>query len=245
MVIVVDSGTIYGVRRIMLHKCERYDGMCAAHTTSIFDDHVCQTRMTRFSFTIFAVVLLSGCASTGSSPAIVQPGAPGSTSTVFETAADLELKRPEHTPADTHFMQGMIHHHAQALEMAALVPTRTAREDVKLLAYRIDVSQESEIGLMKDWLKRRGEATETAHMHMAGMLSPGQMNELREAKGREFDRLFLTYMIQHHEGALSMVTDLFASKGAGLDQDIFRFATDVDSDQRMEITRMQNMLSNN
>jgi len=240
----------------VLHECERYIGMNIGSMTSIFTDHVCKTRMNRFSFTTLAILLLGGCAATeptaerssqptSSSAAIVQPGAPGTSSTVFETAADLELQRPQHTPADTHFMQGMIHHHAQALEMAALVPTRTAREDVKLLAYRIDVSQESEIALMKDWLSRRGEATETAHMHMAGMLSPSQMKELRESTGREFDRLFLTYMIQHHEGALSMVTDLFASRGAGQDQDIFRFATDVDSDQRMEITRMQNMLSNN
>lgn len=182
----------------------------------------------------------------GSTAAVIaQPGAPGASTRIFESAEDVDLQRPEHTPADTHFMQGMIHHHQQAVEMSALVPDRTARRDVRLLGKRIDTSQESEIALMRDWLERRGEATDTEHMHMPGMLSPAQMDELRRSTGREFDRLFLTWMIMHHEGALTMVGNLFAVRGAAQDHDIFRFASDVDADQRAEISRMRTMLENN
>ena len=154
------------------------------------------------------------------------------------------------TPADVRFMQGMIGHHAQALEMTALVPSRTARQDLKTLAMRIDVSQADEIKLMERWLQARGQnvpGPHAMHMHgatlMPGMLTPEQMSALTAAKGAAFDRLFLEGMIQHHGGALTMVHDLFATPGAGQEADIFGFASDVDADQRAEIDRMRSMLA--
>jgi uncharacterized protein (DUF305 family) len=147
-------------------------------------------------------------------------------------------------------MQGMIGHHAQALEMTALVPSRTAREDLRTLARRIEVSQADEIKMMQRWLEVRGQqipGPHAMHMHgatlMPGMLTPEQMSQLAAAKGAEFDRLFLAGMIQHHGGALTMVHDLFAKPGAGQEADIFGFASDVDADQRAEIDRMRGMLA--
>jgi uncharacterized protein (DUF305 family) len=153
---------------------------------------------------------------------------------------------PGHTVADVRFMQGMIGHHAQAVTMAALVPTHGAGEQVAKLAQKIDISQRDEIGLMKRWLADRGQAVpDDLHAHamqMPGMLTPEQMKRLEAARGREFDRLFLRFMIQHHEGALTMVEALFDSPGAAQDSEIFRFVTDVDADQRAEIYVMQSML---
>src|SRR5690606_11052636 len=148
--------------------------------------------------------------------------------------------------ADVRFMQDMIGHHAQALEMAAMVPTHGASENLQRLAQKIDISQRDEIAFMKQWLAERNQAVPPdghAHaMDMPGMLTPEQMAQLDAARGEEFERLFLTFMIQHHEGALQMVEQLFNAPGAGQDSDIFRFATDVDADQRDEIFVMQGML---
>ncbi|MCA1586537.1 MAG: DUF305 domain-containing protein [Acidobacteria bacterium] len=162
----------------------------------------------------------------------------------------MDLSRVQHTTADARFMQGMIGHHAQALEMAALLPSRTDREDMKLLAKRLEVSQADEIGMMREWLQLRGRDVPDAHAHhahgaalMPGMLTPEEMTRLADAKGAEFDRLFLEGMIKHHEGALTMVQELFSSPGAGQEADIYAFASDVDADQRMEIDRMRAMLS--
>jgi uncharacterized protein (DUF305 family) len=158
-------------------------------------------------------------------------------------------RTPAYTEADVKFMQGMIGHHAQALEMTALLRTRTTREDMKLLGLRIDVSQKDEIKMMQQWLKDRHQGIPDEHAHhtpgvklMPGMLSADEMTRLGEAKGQEFDRLFLEFMIKHHEGALVMVKELFASAGAGQDADIFAFASDVLADQSMEIDRMRGML---
>jgi uncharacterized protein (DUF305 family) len=154
-------------------------------------------------------------------------------------------------------MQGMIVHHEQAVEMTALIESHTENMDVRSLGARISRSQADEIKFMKRWLASRGQPTSGAmthmnmshekmsHEHMAlmpGMLTPEQMEALRKAKGEEFDRLFLTGMIQHHGGALTMVTDLFDTAGAGQDAELFNFATDVDSGQRAEIRIMQGML---
>jgi len=146
-------------------------------------------------------------------------------------------------------MQGMIGHHAQALEMTALLATRTASENMRKLAQRIDVSQADEIKMMQEWLTGRRQAVPSEHAHhaqgaklMPGMLTPEEMGRLAEAKGAEFDRLFLEYMIKHHAGALAMVQELFATPGAGQESEIFAFASDVDADQRMEIDRMGGML---
>ena len=162
--------------------------------------------------------------------------------------------------ADIRFMQGMIAHHGQAIEMAALVMKNTRRADLRLLAEKIDVSQKDEIAMMQRWLRDHGQdvpvtgitaarqermaGMEHAAM-MPGMLTPEQMAALAKARDAEFDRRFLTGMIQHHEGALRMVADLFAVAGAAQQSDIFRFASDVDADQRGEIARMHSMLPPN
>jgi uncharacterized protein (DUF305 family) len=143
----------------------------------------------------------------------------------------------------------MIGHHAQAIEMTALLSTRTASDEMRKLALRIEVSQADEIKMMQDWLKSRGAEVPGEHAHhahgaklMPGMLTPEEMARLAAATGVEFDRLFLEFMIKHHAGALIMVDELFASAGAGQDSEIFAFASDVDADQRMEIDRMGAML---
>jgi uncharacterized protein (DUF305 family) len=153
------------------------------------------------------------------------------------------------------FMQGMIMHHSQAVEMTGLIPSHTENEDLRLLGARISSSQSDEIKFMQRWLAVRGEpvsmakpgmpAMDLAHEPMAlmpGMLTPEQMEALRKAKGAEFDHLFLTGMIQHHNGALTMVKYLFDTAGAGQDADLFNFATDADNTQRAEIKIMQTML---
>jgi len=157
--------------------------------------------------------------------------------------------RPQHSPVDVLFMQGMIVHHAQALEMAALAPGRAGSEDLRLLATRIDVSQRDEIAMMQQWLTRRGAPVvaaehhgDAAHGTMPGMASPEEVRRLAASRGAEFDRLFLELMIRHHEGALVMVAELFATNGAGQEPELFRFASDVDADQRMEIARMRRLL---
>lgn len=204
------------------------------------------------SIPLLLVLLSVACRSTqtGGGPQVIQPGAPGQASrevSATKTAVESQLS---HTTADTKFMQGMIGHHAQAIEMSALVPTRTAREEMKLLAKRIDVSQADEIKMMQEWLQQRGEKLPDPHAHhqvgatlMPGMLTQEEMARLTAAKGEEFDRLFLQGMIKHHMGALTMVQELFASPGAGQQSEIFAFASDVDADQRMEIERMGAMLA--
>lgn len=146
-------------------------------------------------------------------------------------------------------MQGMIGHHAQALEMTALLPSRTAHENMRKLALRIEVSQADEIGMMRNWLKARGAPAPDPHAHhmagttlMPGMLTGEQMERLAGSRGLEFDRLFLQFMITHHEGARTMVRELFATPRAAQESDVFAFASEVEADQRMEIDRMQAML---
>ena len=183
-------------------------------------------------------------------PQIVQPGRPGEASKSIPAEASARSAALPHTAADTKFMQGMIPHHSQALEMAALVYANSNSEDMKRLAKRIEVSQVDEIGMMKGWLTARREALPDEHAHhagdhalMAGMLTQAEMKRLASAKGVEFDRLFLEGMIKHHQGALTMVKELFATPRAGQDAEIFAFASDVDADQSMEINRMAAMLA--
>ena len=158
-------------------------------------------------------------------------------------------------------MQGMIMHHAQAIEMTALIEARTENKNLRLLGARISQSQSDEMKFMKRWLEIRGESISmpmadmsnmdmadmdmSSHDHqlMPGMLSPEQMAQLDRARGVEFDRLFLTFMIQHHQGVLTLVDQLFGSQGAGQDEPVFRFASDVYADQSTEIERMQRMLA--
>jgi uncharacterized protein (DUF305 family) len=185
-------------------------------------------------------------------PVVVQPGAPGKRTRVLPPTTRAKL--PPVSAADVQFMQGMIVHHAQAVEMSALIESHTKNKDVRSLGARISHSQADEIRFMKRWLASRGQpiadATHNMHTHhknmshelMPGMLSAEQMEALKKAKGEEFDRLFLSGMIQHHGGALTMVKDLHDTAGAGQDAELFNFATDVDSGQRAEIRIMQTML---
>jgi uncharacterized protein (DUF305 family) len=191
-------------------------------------------------------------------PVIVQPGAPGQPTRKLPATTRATL--PPRSAADVQFMQGMIMHHAQAVEMTALIESHTTNKDLRTLGARISHSQSDEINFMKRWLTARGESLSQPmpdmpgmdksmdmsqhQMLMPGMLTAKQMEALRKAKGEEFDRLFLTGMIQHHNGALIMVKDLFDNAGAGQDAELFSFATDVDSGQRAEIRVMQTMLGN-
>jgi uncharacterized protein (DUF305 family) len=179
---------------------------------------------------------------------ILQPGAPGQDTRTINTAQATDLSKVQHTPADVKFMQGMIGHHAQAVEMVAMINDRTGSGDLRRLGLRIQVSQEDEMNMMRRWLEVRGQTIPGPHAHhepggmMPGMLTPQEMETLSAAKGVDFDRLFLQGMIKHHGGALTMVDELFKTPGAGQEGDIFAFASDVDADQRMEMERMGAML---
>jgi uncharacterized protein (DUF305 family) len=180
---------------------------------------------------------------------VVQPGAPGQSGRSLSAEDLRSLSPPAHTPADTRFMQRMIPHHAQALGMAALVKDRTTNADLTLLARRIEVSQQDEIDQMSRWLRDRGEEVPQAHASheghdtlMPGMLNAEQMGQLVAARDTRFDRLFLEFMIRHHEGALAMVQELYTG-GGGLEPASDRFAREVNADQTIEITRMREMLA--
>ena len=159
-----------------------------------------------------------------------------------------------YTPADVHFLAGMIGHHAQAIQMAKWAPSHGASPAVRVLCERIVVAQTDEIAFAQRWLREHGEYVPPADprghimqgmdqpMLMPGMLTPEQMAQLDAARGPEFDRLFLTFMIQHHQGAITMVQQLLAVPGAAQDGPIFRFASDVNADQTTEINRMTLML---
>src|ERR1051325_5911690 len=182
-----------------------------------------------------------------SNPVVVQPGAPGQPTKTLPPSTRASL--PPHSAKDVEFMQGMIMHHEQAVEMTALIPSHTENKELRTLGARISHSQMDEIRFMKRWLAARGEpaSMKMAGMHhamplMPGMLTPEQMEALRKANDAEFDHLFLTGMIQHHGGALTMVKGLFDTAGAGQDAELFNFATDVDNGQRAEIRIMQAML---
>lgn len=201
------------------------------------------------------------------SPVIVRPGAPGQPTKQLDASTRASL--PPVSRADVGFMQGMIHHHSQAVEMVALMDGRSETKELRLLGAKISHSQADEMQFMKRWLAVRGESTEmkmdmpasnaaadphAQHSHdahsghqmtmlMPGMLTPAQMKALAAAKGDEFDKLFLKGMIQHHEGALTMVKELLDAGGSAQDAELYNFAADVDTGQRAEIKIMQNMLA--
>jgi uncharacterized protein (DUF305 family) len=190
--------------------------------------------------------MLTACASTHRGA--VQPSASA------EARAD-SVRHP-YTQADVDFMSRMIGHHAQALVMAGWAPTHGASASVRILAERIINAQQDEIATMQRWLGDRGKAVPEAsppgmkatmqghhEMLMPGMLTEAQMRQLDQARGPEFDRLFLTFMIQHHRGAVSMVKDLFGTTGAARDETVFKFANDVSVDQSTEVARMERMLA--
>lgn len=190
---------------------------------------------------VLAAPVLAGCA--GTTPEVAASPVP-------PPASD-----PIHTEADVAFMENMIGHHAQAVRIARWAPTHGASPAVLRLAERIVVGQQDEIAMMQRWLRDHAEpvpdpysdaaaAAAMAHAgHMPGMLSAADLARLDAARGTAFDRLFLTLMIRHHQGAVTMVNELFASQGAGEDDTVFRLASDVQADQTVEIRRMQSMLA--
>ena len=205
-------------------------------------------------FLIVALLTVAGCAKSpqppanaatqSNAPVTVQPGAPGQPSTTLSAAP--APKAPTFTDGDIKFMQGMIGHHAQAVEMVGLLKTRTKNDQMQLLGKRIEISQNDEIKMMQRWLQDRGQTVPMAMTHdvmMPGMLSAAEMKTLADANGPAFDKLFLVGMIKHHNGALVMVKDLMAQPRAAEDAALFQFASDVEADQTMEIHRMELMLA--
>jgi uncharacterized protein (DUF305 family) len=207
------------------------------------------------------LALLGGCSldsddgapAAETAPNVVQPGAPGQPSRTLSPDEIDEVVTTPYTSADVEFMQGMIHHHAQAVLMSGWVPARTRNGDLPLLAERIRSSQESEIEQMQRWLVARDEEAPEAHIphghahgpggrQMPGMLTAAQLERLRTARGAAFDRLFLRSMIRHHRGALTMVSRLYARDG-GLEPEIDAFARHVVADQEAEISRMEGLLT--
>jgi uncharacterized protein (DUF305 family) len=180
---------------------------------------------------------------------LIQPGGPGAEPHAIARNEAVDLSKVQFSAADVKFMQGMIHHHAQALDMTALIASRTTHDDMKLLGRRIEISQSDEIKMMQRWLEVRGQGAPGIHDRhlsgatlMPGMLTEEEMDRLAAAKGAEFDRLWLEGMIKHHDGALVMVDELFAMPGAGQESEVFAFASEVVADQKAEMDRMGAML---
>ena len=221
--------------------------------------------MTSHSRTLVAATLAatlaacSGPAAPAASGTAPQPVSDAGSEAAYIAKARADSLRNPYVEADVEFMYNMIGHHTQAITMSRMAPTHGASPEVQRLAARIINAQQDEIATMERWLRDRrkpvpvipadGSAPlmmmngETMHMLMPGMLTPAQMQELDAARGEEFDKLFLTDMISHHRGAVSMVKDLFGSYGAAQDELVFKFANDVNVDQTTEINRMQKMLA--
>ena len=207
-----------------------------------------------------AVLLAAGCASGGGPPSTAPLRPSPAVAEEYEALyrARQDSARMRHTEADVRFMADMIHHHAQALEMSGLVPERTENAQIRTLAARIINAQNDEIDIMTRWLRNRGQPVPEvpertmAHSHgadhdhgameMPGMLTAAEIDRLRNASGTAFDRLFLQSMIRHHQGAVTMVEELFATDGAAQDEEVFKFASDAQVDQATEVARMQSML---
>jgi len=223
-------------------------------------------RSTRLMSGCLAAIIMAGCSSATASPPAPTPApAPATRQPEGMSAAEIEAAynarvaadRLKFTPADARFMVDMIHHHAQAVEMSRLAPSHTQNASIRTLAARIINAQMDEITAMQSWLRVRNQAVPEVHemdgtmmVHgaghdalMAGMITPEQMKQLKDARDADFDRIFLTFMIAHHKGAVSMVNKLFATYGSGQEDTIFKFASDVQADQTSEVTRMERMLA--
>jgi uncharacterized protein (DUF305 family) len=203
-----------------------------------------------------AAILLVGCGGSGDRAErdpgnVVQPGAPGEPSRNLTGEEVAELETVKHTKADVRFMRDMIHHHGQAVLMTKWVPRRTASEDIRLMARRIELSQETEIDAIQRWLRTRGIELREAGDHsggdhgmgeglMPGMLTSRQLGRLYDADGRRFDRMFLRFMTFHHQGALTMVQQL-DDAGGGLEPELGAFTRHVEADQEIEIGRMRDL----
>jgi uncharacterized protein (DUF305 family) len=197
----------------------------------------------------FLVSAASACSSAAGEPPAT-PAPADDTANDFEALyrARADSTALRFTEADVRFVTDMIGHHAQALEMATLVPDRSENATIGVLAARIVNAQEDEIELMRRWLSDRGQpvpdpGVPAEHAHLPGMVTPEQLTALAAARGQEFDRLFLTYMIQHHQGAVDMVHGLFGTDGAAQGESTFRLASDIQVDQITEISRMEQMLA--
>ena len=212
-----------------------------------------------------ALIVTAACATTGSPPS-AQPATQATQRAISDDSlaklealyqARIDSSRMRFTEADVRFMHGMIAHHAQAITMSRWAPERTGNQALQIMAARIINAQQDEIRSMQQWLRDRRQTVPEVHemagvvmvhgggehtAHAPGMLTEAQMQQLERARGAEFDRLFLTYMIQHHRGAVAMVTDLFRTDGAGQDEEVYKLAADVQADQTSEITRMETML---
>jgi uncharacterized protein (DUF305 family) len=206
----------------------------------------------------FSGSVLTACGGTASQSGTNAPRPAGLSNAEIEALyrARIDSARTRFTDADVHFFTGMIGHHAQALVMSELAATHGAGSSIQTLAARIINAQKDEIAIMQKWLRDRGQPVPEVHidglelrvdgadhaMHMPGMLTQDQLRELDAARGEAFERLFLTYMIQHHRGAVTMVHELFATDGAGNDEEAFKLASDIQVDQLTEISRMELML---
>jgi len=206
-------------------------------------------RFGKSQLAVCAAVLLAACGGSEKpapeQPAanVVQPGAPGEPSR--KVAPGTTTKVAPHSKADVAFMQGMLHHHQQAIVMTDWVPGRTANTSIRLLAQRMAVAQSAEMEQMRNWLTARDvDPADHSHGHepMPGMLTTPQLDRLESAKGREFDRLFLRYMTRHHQGALTMVAQL-KERGGGNEAEIGVFTGHVNADQGIEIARMRQLLA--
>jgi uncharacterized protein (DUF305 family) len=212
----------------------------------------------RITALLLLAIPLAACASAtrGSAQTSVSAAARAAGDSAAAVRARADSVRHPYTDADVEFMSHMIGHHAQAIAMARWAPTHGASPSVRILADRIINAQQDEIVTMQTWLRDRNKPVPEANpagmkmvmggiehvMLMPGMLTDEQMKQLDQARGPDFDRLFLKFMIQHHRGAVSMVKDLFDTYGAGQDETVFKFASDVNVDQTTEIARMDKML---
>lgn len=209
----------------------------------------------RMSVVLAAALALTACTAPEPAPRptstapVVQLGAPGEDNRTLSPEEQLDLGESQpHSVTDVEFVRDMLHHHAQALEMTGYVKARTTDSGIRLLAERMQISQQDEMGQLETWLQTRGEpvrdpdAAHDAHELMPGMLTEDELAALEAAEGEAFDELFLRSMIRHHEGALVMIADLFASPD-GAEQELAQLANHFDSDQRVEIARMTSMLS--
>ena len=231
------------------------------------------SRLRRRSSAISLIVLAllvggnAGCASRASTAATQPlPSVPSTTNTANSSSSTPDTagakpaagnSRYAYTAADVHFMSAMIGHHGQAIVMARMAPTHGASDRIKTLCERIINAQQDEIASMQTWLRDRNQPVPSPDEHssmmdmpgmdhemlMPGMLSQAQLKQLDDSRGKEFDRLFLTFMIHHHQGAVSMVETLFGTQGAAQDETIFKLANDINVDQTTEIDRMEGMLA--
>ncbi len=213
------------------------------------------TIRSRLAVLALLAIPLAACGTASRAPA-QQAGVPATPMMTPAQRARADSGRPPYTEADVRFMSGMIGHHAQAIVMAGWAPSHGASASVQAFCERIVVGQRDEIAVMQRWLRDRREtvpdpagtlqmmmAPGMASMMMPGMLTADQMAQLDRSRGADFDRRFLTDMIQHHTGAISMVEQLFSARGAAQDDDVFKIASDINVDQTTEIDRMNVMLN--